>query len=60
MESVEEHCVLCDVRTICQAITAMSVTVSVFVCLYNNDGLHAFKVVTGNCQLLPLHTVRHT
>ena len=29
--SVEEHCVLCEVQTFCQAITVMTVPVSVFV-----------------------------
>ena len=51
--SVEEHCVLCEVHTICQAITPMPVPVSVFVCLSKNDGLRVLKLlpVIDTCSL---------
>ena len=43
--SVEEHCVLCEVRNLCQTITSMTLSVSVFVCRCNNDRLHALKLL---------------
>ena len=43
--SVVEHFFLCEVRTICQAITAITVFVSVFVCLCKNEGLHVLKLL---------------
>ena len=42
--SVEEHSVLCEVCNICQAITAMTVSLSVFICLCKNEGLHVLKL----------------
>ena len=41
--SVEEHCVLCEVRTFCKAVTAVTISVSVFVCLCKKEGLHVSK-----------------
>jgi hypothetical protein len=38
--SVEEHCVLCEVRTLCQAITTMTLSVIVFVFVCKDDSLH--------------------
>ena len=43
--SVEEDCVLCEVRNLCQAITAMTISVSVFVFLFKKDGLHVLKLL---------------
>ena len=43
--SVVEHFLLCEVRTFCRAITAITVSVSVFVCLCKNEGLHVLKLL---------------
>jgi hypothetical protein len=57
---VEEHCVLCEVRTLCQAITAMTVPVFVFICLCKNDCLHVLKLVPVivTCSLCTLLDTR--
>jgi len=58
--SVEEHCVLCDVRNLWQTITAMSVSIGVFVCLCKSESLHVLKLLLVSvscslCTLLDIH-----
>jgi len=46
--SIEEHCVLCEVRALCREITPVREFVIVFICFCKNDDLHVLNQLPVN------------